>query len=132
MSEKERNVRTKEERVKGITLIALVITIIVLLILAAVSIAMLTGENGILRQATSAKNKTGEADIKESIELAFSNSKMESYFSSEERAKLIQRELEKRYGEGKVTVKSSADTENKYIVEIGVKIDFGHESVDMV
>ena len=34
----------------GITLIALVITIIVLLILAAVSIAMLTGENGILTQ----------------------------------------------------------------------------------
>ena len=37
---------------KGITLIALVITIIVLLILAAVSIATLTGENGILTQAT--------------------------------------------------------------------------------
>ena len=33
---------------KGITLIALVITIIVLLILAGISIAMLTGENGIL------------------------------------------------------------------------------------
>ena len=36
---------------QGITLIALVITIIVLLILAAVSIATLTGENGILTQA---------------------------------------------------------------------------------
>ena len=36
---------------KGITLIALVITIIVLLILAGVSIAMLTGNNGILTQA---------------------------------------------------------------------------------
>ena len=35
----------------GITLIALAITIIVLLILAGVSIAMLTGENGILTQA---------------------------------------------------------------------------------
>ena len=35
---------------KGITLIALVITIIVLLILAGVSIAMLTGQNGILTQ----------------------------------------------------------------------------------
>ena len=40
---------------KGITLIALVITIIVLLILAGVSIAMLTGENGILTQAQRAK-----------------------------------------------------------------------------
>ena len=37
---------------KGITLIALVITIIVLLILAAVSIAMLTGENSILKRAS--------------------------------------------------------------------------------
>ena len=36
---------------KGITLIALVITIIVLLILAGVSIAMLTGDNGLLSQA---------------------------------------------------------------------------------
>ena len=43
---------------KGITLIALVITIIVLLILAAVSIATLTGQNGILTQATKSKEKT--------------------------------------------------------------------------
>ena len=46
---------------KGITLIALVITIIVLLILAGVSIAMLTGDNGILTQAQNAKNRTQEA-----------------------------------------------------------------------
>ena len=38
----------KENNIKGITLIALVITIIVLLILAGVSIAMLTGQNGLL------------------------------------------------------------------------------------
>lgn len=42
---------------KGITLIALVITIIVLLILAGVSIAMLTGKNGIITQAQNAKTK---------------------------------------------------------------------------
>ena len=40
-----------KKNVHGITLIALVITIIVLLILAGVSIAMLTGQNGILTQA---------------------------------------------------------------------------------
>ena len=50
---------------KGITLIALVITIIVLLILAGVSIAMLTGENGILTQAQRAKNETEDARIEE-------------------------------------------------------------------
>ena len=49
----------KEDR--GITLIALVITIIVLLILAGVSIAMLTGDNGILTQAQKAKTETVNA-----------------------------------------------------------------------
>ena len=43
----------------------MVITIIVLLILAGVSIAMLTGENGILTQAQNAKNETEEARMKE-------------------------------------------------------------------
>ena len=55
---------------KGITLIALVITIIVLLILAGVSIAMLTGQNGILTQAQNAKTATEQASAKEKVELA--------------------------------------------------------------
>ena len=50
---------------KGITLIALVITIIVLLILAGVSIAMLTGENGILTQAQKSSEQTEIAEVKE-------------------------------------------------------------------
>ena len=50
---------------KGITLIALVITVIVLLILAGVSIAMLTGENGILNQAKKAKEETERSGEKE-------------------------------------------------------------------
>lgn len=57
---------------KGITLIALVITIIVLLILAGVSIAMLTGQNGILTQAGNAKTNTTNAQIKEAVSLAVS------------------------------------------------------------
>ena len=55
---------------KGITLIALVITIIVLLILAGVSIAMLTGSNGVLTKATTAKSETAVAEIKEQVTLA--------------------------------------------------------------
>ena len=57
---------------RGITLIALVITIIVLLILAGVSIAMLTGDNGIVTQAQKAKEKTEEAKEIEKIGLAIS------------------------------------------------------------
>ena len=55
---------------KGITLIALVITIIVLLILAGVSIAMLTGQNGILTRATDATNATIQGDVEEAAKLA--------------------------------------------------------------
>ena len=54
---------------KGITLIALVITIIVLLILAGVSIAMLTGQNGILTQATTARDDTAKAEAVERINM---------------------------------------------------------------
>ena len=53
---------------KGITLIALIITIIVLLILAGVSIATLTGENGILKKASEAKDKTQIADVIERVQ----------------------------------------------------------------
>ena len=62
---------------KGITLIALVITIIVLLILAGVSIAMLTGENGILTQAQRSKEQTSVAEEKELIALAYNAIKAE-------------------------------------------------------
>ena len=54
---------------KGITLIALVVTIIILLILAGISIAMLTGNNGILQKAADAKKITGIAEIVENAKL---------------------------------------------------------------
>ena len=63
-------------REKGITLIALVITIIVLLILAGVSIAMLTGENGILTQAKNAKSETEAAAEDEAQKLQQIEDKM--------------------------------------------------------
>ena len=53
---------------KGITLIALVVSIIVLIILAGVSISMLTGENGIMRRASLAKTSTEFANYKEELE----------------------------------------------------------------
>ena len=63
---------------KGVTLIALVITIIVLLILAGVSIAMLTGDNGILTQAKSAKISQIEGQVKEEVRLAVQAAKMDA------------------------------------------------------
>ena len=54
---------------KGITLIALVVTIVVLLILAGVSISMLTGENGIITQAQEAKEETSYEGAREKLNL---------------------------------------------------------------
>ncbi len=59
----------KQAQNKGITLIALVITIIVLLILAAISIATLTGDNGILTKANEAKDETRGASVEEAKDL---------------------------------------------------------------
>ena len=53
----------------GITLIALVITIIVLLILAGITINMLTGDSGILRNAELARIETRGASIEEKVEI---------------------------------------------------------------
>ena len=58
---------------KGITLIALVITIIVLLILAGVTIATLTGDNGILGKANEAETKSDIVEVKEQAQLDISN-----------------------------------------------------------
>ena len=59
---------------KGITLIALVITIIVLLILAGVTIATLTGDNGILKKAGDAKTQTEQAKEDENFKIAIAGS----------------------------------------------------------
>ena len=73
--------KTKFKRNKGITLIALVVTIIVLLILAGVSINMLTGQNGILNRAAEAKDKTTDAQNQEELEMALSQMAMEYHLN---------------------------------------------------
>jgi type II secretory pathway pseudopilin PulG len=66
---KSMKLKETADKKSGITLIALVITIIVLLILASVSIAMLTGENGIITQAQKAKEATEKAQKDEEAQL---------------------------------------------------------------
>lgn len=61
-------INTKKE--KGITLIALIVTIIVLLILAGITIASLTGDDGILTKSTEARDTTDEETINEQVNLA--------------------------------------------------------------
>ena len=102
--------KLKINKANGITLIALVVTIIVLLLLAGISIQMLTGDNGILNRAGQAKTMTDEAQVLENIKLAYNNAQIGKYTNSNENfANKIQEELEKTYGAGNATVTDNGD-----------------------
>ena len=91
---------------KGITLIALVITIIVLLILAGVAIVTLTGENGILTQAGKAKTETTDGEKEEQINLLSHEWIIEKNTSS----KTLEEFLNEKIEEGKLSsVKKNED-----------------------
>ena len=68
-----KNLKKYSKNSNGITLIALVVTIIVLLILAGISISMLSGDNGILQKATTAKTETEKSQEQEIVALAYNS-----------------------------------------------------------
>ena len=109
---------TKKKNARGITLIALVITIIVLLILAGVTINALSGENGILKRATQAKSKTGRSNALEQINLAIITARTEGLGQVDK--KVLRDEITK----AGMTVKTDGDdlpwevVSDKYIFRI--------------
>lgn len=126
---------------KGITLIALVVTIVVLLILAGVSITMLSGENGVISQAKKAKEEQTIGKEKEEIDLTKQTLKMnkgdfENFtFSATE----FEEEL-KKYDEN-VQVKGNPqtlyvkyiETNNTYEIELNkdiIKYDGNFDEID--
>ena len=84
----------------GITLMVLVITIIVLLILAGVTISAITGNNGIIGNAEQAKEETEIANEKEIVEKATIQAMGNNKYGNIEESQL-QSELDKETGEGK-------------------------------
>ena len=120
------------KRNKGITLIALVITIIVLLILAGITIASLSGENGILARAKEARDKTEIATIEEQIELA----KMSSLDDNGEIVKqTLKSELEKIEGIDKITDKTNGiqveyKGKSQFIPTGNGKIELGEDELE--
>ncbi|MBR3002956.1 MAG: hypothetical protein IKF38_05310 [Clostridia bacterium] len=66
-------IKKLQKQSKGITLIALVVTIIVLLILAGVTISMITGGEGVIEKAANAKEQSEIAEEKDTISLAVVN-----------------------------------------------------------
>ena len=109
---------------KGITLIALVITIIVLLILAGVSIAMLTGQNGILTQAQNSKTTTELKSAEEKVKLAIMAARSQSETGALDADKLIA-EITNNYGgtasktNDGFPVSATVDGKNFYIDQDG-------------
>ena len=117
---------------KGITLISLVVTIVVLLILAGISISMLIGENGIIKKASDAKIATDEAQEKEGVGLAITSSQMENVSSLEIRKKNLENALKSQFGNNvNFTVTDNGDgsftiefdnTDRMYYVESSGKV----------
>lgn len=64
---------------KGITLVALVVTIIVLLILAGVTIALVLGQDGIFGKAQTAATETNKQDFLQTVQMVLLNMKVDSY-----------------------------------------------------
>ena len=114
--------RKKGER--GITLIALVITIIVLLILAAVSIATLTGQNGILTRANDAKRENEIASVKEQAQLDIANWIAEKLENGEDSTVNTPEKVQE------ILEAANQNNENKYykgFTETGITTPSGYE-----
>ena len=104
----------KIKQTKGITLIALVITIIILLILAGVTITMLTGDNGILKQATNARETNSKAEFEEQVKLAVIASRVNDTANID--LKILEEEINKISG---ITITKSADNNLPWTVKKG-------------
>ena len=111
---------------KGITLIALVITIIILLILAGVTIATLTGEGGILKKANTAKEENQEKTATEIINLKITNTQLQSY-KDEEKMPDLQYLADRLYEDNEIQYiynesQKNASTEKEKIIVTGETI----------
>ena len=108
---------------KGITLIALVITIIVLLILAGVSINMITGDDGIATQASNASEKTRGGKIKEQVGLILEENKIANYQGDDLMTK--EEVIEKLVEQDLLTEEEVAKLDNQDEITVGgITIDF--------
>ncbi len=113
---------------EGITLIALVITIIVLLILAGVSIATLLGQNGILNQAEKAKVENRGATVEEECNLWKTNKKMDSQ-TAQVTAQTLKELLDSLEERNLLTAEERATIEETGEITIGSRtIEFGKET----
>ena len=103
-----------------------ILNIIVLLILAGVSIATLTGENGILTQASDAKTETTIGEEKEAIRVAYNGAMIESKGKGVTAEKLNSQFSEngtKATASGTDTIKIEFETGRSYTIDVNGKIE---------
>ena len=103
----------RKNYVSGITLIALVVTIIVLLILAGISIQMLTGDNGILSRAESLNEKTTQGKEKDAISIVWNVKIADKYLNKTEITDIM---LENELNNNGDNVVVGYDDNNDYLV----------------
>ena len=135
-----KNLKTKAfKSTKGITLIALVVTIIILLILAGVSIAMLTGNNGVLTQGKRAKEETEIAEEKEAISLAMNALKIQKQVGAKESGRKVALNNEPKEevldAQCKDVIKLSATSTNSIVItpeELKEEMDKGNPKPESV
>ena len=103
----------------GITLIALVVTIVVLLILAGASIAMLIGENGLINKAQESNKQTDIANIKEEIQTDISGKQSENEGNiTEDELKKILEKYGELSNEVKLIDKTLTTTDGKHKIKV--------------
>ena len=104
----------KTSKQSGITLIALIVTIIVLLILASISIATLTGDEGLIGNALTAKDRREIANEKEVVERAvvqaMGNNKRGNLIKGE-----LQEELDRITGAGETEVTRDEEEDGYFV-----------------
>ena len=107
---------------KGVTLIALVVTIIILLVLAGISIAGLSGENGLINRAIGAKKETEISQEKEILQHA----------SVAAMRKNKTGDLEKTYLDTELSKYSEIDTSKTKTVTDGIEVTFKNGRIYIV
>ena len=103
---------------KGVTLIALAVTIVVMLILAGVTISVLNGENGIVKQAQKAKEESKIKELKEKVRIDIAGKRVEN-INGELRVSVLKEILDKYFDNVPVEKQITSETKLKAKEEYG-------------
>ena len=133
--------KIKEKENSGITLVALVVTIVVMLILAGVSLRLVLNQNGLIAKTKEVKEETIVADEREKVEMAYVSAALKK-LGDTVTAEELQEELDSSVGIGKTVVTSNGDgtlnvlfnaTGNNYNVDNGAveKIEIDNTKMAM-